>query len=184
MRAETKSLRERAYVQRARSLGAGHTRVIALHILPQVAPILIALTVLQMAYAIFLETYVAFLGLGDPSLTSWGKLVQNAFESNAITADAWWAIVPPGVAVVIVVLACTLVGRAFEDALNPRLRTGHLSVRRFRVRRLPESGRRDSAGPARGGAARLVRARGGRGAPRGPGHELRARGGRAARPGR
>ncbi len=139
VRAETKSLRERAYVQRARSLGAGHTRVIALHILPQVAPILIALTVLQMAYAIFLETYVAFLGLGDPSLTSWGKLVQNAFESNAITADAWWAIVPPGVAVVIVVLACTLVGRAFEDALNPRLRTGHLSVRRFRVRRLPES---------------------------------------------
>ena len=138
IRAETKSIRERVYVKRAQALGAGHTRVIVQHILPQVAPILVALTVLQMAYAIFLETYVAFLGLGDPSLTSWGKLVQNAFEANAITADAWWAIVPPGLAVVIVVLACTLVGRAVEDALNPRLRMGHLSVRRFRLRQPPE----------------------------------------------
>jgi peptide/nickel transport system permease protein len=141
VRAETKSIRERVYVKRAHALGAGHTRVIVQHILPQVAPILIALTVLQMAYAIFLETYVAFLGLGDPSLTSWGKLVQNAFEANAITADAWWAIVPPGLAVVFVVLACTLVGRALEDALNPRLRMGHLSVRRFGMRRPPEGPR-------------------------------------------
>ena len=134
VRAEVKSLRERVYVKRARSLGVGHLRLVVRHILPQVAPLLVALTVLQMAYAIFLETSIAFLGLGDPSLTSWGKLIQNAFEANAITAGAWWALVPPGVAVVIVVLACTLLGRAIEDALNPRLRVGHLSVRRFRLR--------------------------------------------------
>jgi peptide/nickel transport system permease protein len=106
-------------------------------VLPQVGPLLVALTVLQMAYAIFQETAIAFLGLGDPSLISWGKLIENGFEANAITADAWWALVPPGLAVVVVVLACTMVGRAVEDALNPRLRVGHLSVRLFRVRPVP-----------------------------------------------
>jgi peptide/nickel transport system permease protein len=133
-----RSLRERVYVKRAKALGATHARVVLRHILPQVAPLLVALTVLQMAYAIFLETSIAFLGLGDPSLLSWGKLIENAFEANAITADAWWALVPPGLAVVIVVLACTMLGRALEDALNPRLRAGHLSVRRFRLRPVPE----------------------------------------------
>lgn len=137
IRSEVRSLRERVYVKRARALGAGHARIVLRHILPQVAPLLVALTVLQMAYAIFLETSIAFLGLGDPSLTSWGKLIENAFEANAITVGAWWALVPPGVAVVIVVLACTMLGRAIEDALNPRLRVGHVSVRRFRLRSLP-----------------------------------------------
>jgi peptide/nickel transport system permease protein len=97
----------------------------------------VALTVLQVAYAIFLETSIAFLGLGDPRLTSWGKLIENAFLASAISRDAWWAIVPPGFAVVIVVLACTMVGRAVEDALNPRLRVGHVSVHRFGLRALP-----------------------------------------------
>ena len=137
VRAEVKSLRERVYVKRAQAIGAGHARIILRHILPQVAPLLIALTVLQMAYAIFLETSIAFLGLGDPSLTSWGKLIQNGFEANAITAGAWWALVPPGVTVVIVVLACTMLGRTIEDAMNPRLRVGHVSVRRFRLRPAP-----------------------------------------------
>jgi peptide/nickel transport system permease protein len=137
VRAEVKSLRERVYVKRVRSLGAGHTRTILHHVLPQVAALLVALTVLQMAYAIFLETSIAFLGLGDPRLTSWGKLIENAFQASAISVDAWWAIVPPGLAVVVVVLACTMVGRAVEDALNPRLRVGHVSVHRFRLRQLP-----------------------------------------------
>ncbi len=138
IRAETKSLRERTYVKRTRSLGAGNTRIIVRHVLPQVGPLLIAQTVLFVAYAIFAETYVTFLGLGDPSLISWGKLIENAFEANAISAGAWWAIVPPGFAVAFVVLACTMVGRSLEDALNPRLRVGHLSVHRFRIRRPPE----------------------------------------------
>jgi peptide/nickel transport system permease protein len=138
IRAEVRSLRERVFIRRVRALGSSNVRIILRHILPQVAPLLVALTVLQMAYAIFLETSIAFLGLGDPSLISWGKLIENAFEANAITADAWWAIVPPGVAVVIVVLACTMLGRALEDALNPRLRVGHLSVHRFRVRPVEE----------------------------------------------
>jgi peptide/nickel transport system permease protein len=133
IRAQVKTVRERAYVHRARSLGAGSGRLIGRHILPQVAPLLVANTVLMVATAIFAQTYVAFLGLGDPSQASWGQMIQNSLTGGAIFHDAWWAVVPPGLAVTVIVLACTMVGQALEDELNPRLRTGHLSVRRFRV---------------------------------------------------
>jgi peptide/nickel transport system permease protein len=136
IRAQVMSVRERVYVKRARALGATNTRLIAKHILPQVAPLLIANTVLLIAYAIFAETFISFLGLGDPSLISWGRLIENAFTDDAILNEAWWAIVPPGVCVTLVILACTMIGMGIEDALNPRLRVGHLSVRRFRLRPL------------------------------------------------
>jgi peptide/nickel transport system permease protein len=142
IRSQVKSVRERVYVQRARSLGAGNNRLVFKHVLPQVAPLLIANTVLMVALAIFLETYIAFLGLGDPSTLSWGKLIENAFEGNAVLNSAWWAIVPPGVCVTVVILACTMMGQSMEDALNPRLRVGHLAVRRFRLR--PLHGRLDA----------------------------------------
>ena len=136
IRAQTKSVRERAYVTRARALGAGNMRLIRKHVLPQVMPLLIANTVLTVAIAIFAETYITFLGLGDPALISWGKLIENAFKGDAVLNSAWWAIVPPGVCVTLVILACTMIGMGIEDALNPRLRVGHLSVRRFRLRPL------------------------------------------------
>ena len=137
LRAQVKSVRERVYVQRARALGAGNTRLIFRHVLPQVMPLLIANTVLFVAYAIFAETFITFIGLGDPSTVSWGRLIANAFADDAILNNAWWAIVPPGVAIIIVVVAATMVGQAMEDAFNPRLRSGHLSVRRFRLRPVP-----------------------------------------------
>jgi peptide/nickel transport system permease protein len=142
IRAQVKSVRERVYVQRARALGAGNVRLIGKHVLPQVAPLLIANTVLLVAYAIFAETFITFLGLGDPSVISWGRLIENAFTDDAILNNAWWAIVPPGLCVTLVVLGSTMFGQSLEDALNPRLRVGHLSVRRFRVR--PLAGRLDS----------------------------------------
>jgi peptide/nickel transport system permease protein len=142
LRAQVKSVRERVYVKRARSLGAGHARIILRHVLPQVAPLLIANTVLTVAVAIFDETALSFLGLGDPSRTSLGKLIENAFQRAAISSGAWWAIVPPGVLVAVIILSCSLIGGAFEDALNPRLRVAHLSARTFRLR--PLVGRRDA----------------------------------------
>jgi peptide/nickel transport system permease protein len=143
IRAQVKSVRERVYVKRARALGAGHTRIVLRHVLPQVAPLLIANTVLTVAVAIFDETALSFLGLGDPSTTSLGKVLENAFERAAISSGAWWAIVPPGVLVAVIILGCSLVGGALEDALNPRLRVAHLSARTFRLR--PLVGRGESA---------------------------------------
>jgi peptide/nickel transport system permease protein len=143
IRAQVKSVRERVYVKRSRALGAGHTRIVLRHVLPQVAPLLIANTVLTVAVAIFDETALSFLGLGDPSRTSLGKVIENAFERTAISSGAWWAIVPPGALVALIILGCSLVGGALEDALNPRLRVAHLSARTFRLR--PLVGRGESA---------------------------------------
>ena len=142
IRAQVKSVRERVYVKRARALGAGHTRIVLRHVLPQVAPLLIANTVLTIAVAIFDETALAFLGLGDPSRTSLGKVIENAFQRAAISSGAWWAIVPPGALVALIILGCSLVGGALEDSLNPRLRVAHLSARTFRLR--PLVGRSDA----------------------------------------
>ena len=85
-------------------------------------PMVFANTTLTVAAAILIETTLSFLGLGDPTRVSWGSMLDNAFEVGAITTGSWWYIVPPGVCVVLVVLAFTLVGQALEDVFNPRLR--------------------------------------------------------------
>ena len=112
-------------------------RLIGKHILPQIAPLLVANTVLLVAAAIFAETFITFLELGDPSLISWGP--DRTPSRTTILNDAWWTIVPPGACVAVVVLALTMTGSSIEEALNPRLAVGHLSVRRFRMRILPSS---------------------------------------------
>jgi len=136
IRAQVKSVRERVYVKRSRALGASHTRIVARHVLPQIAPLLIANTVLTMAVAIFDETALAFLGLGDPSRISLGKMIENAFERAAISSGAWWAIVLPGIVVVLLILGYTLMGQALEDRLNPRLKVAHVGAKTFRLRPL------------------------------------------------
>lgn len=141
VRAQVKSVCERVYVHRARSLGAGHWRLIRHHILPQVMPLLVANGVLMIAIAVFAETYVSFLGLGDPAAISLGRLIQNSLDGGAIFGGAWWAIIPPGLCVTLLILACTMIGQSMEESLNPRLATGHLSVRRFRV--LPSRAKED-----------------------------------------
>jgi peptide/nickel transport system permease protein len=133
VRAQVKSIRERVYVKRARSLGASHRRIVAQHVLPQVAPLLIATTVLTIAYAIFDESALAFLGVGVPGI-SWGTMLEHAFERTAMTQGAWWAFVPPGLSIGLVVVGCYLMGQAIEDALNPRLRVAHLSIHSWRFR--------------------------------------------------
>jgi peptide/nickel transport system permease protein len=133
VRAQVKSIRERVYVRRARSLGASHRRIVAQHILPQVAPLLIATTVLTIAYAIFDESALAFLGVGVPGV-SWGTMLEHAFARTAMTQGAWWAFVPPGISIGLVVVGCYLMGQAIEDALNPRLRVAHLSIHSWRFR--------------------------------------------------
>ena len=133
VRAQVKSIRERVYVRRARSLGSSHRRIVFQHVLPQVAPLLIATTVLTIAYAIFDESALAFLGVGVPGV-SWGNMLEHAFERTAMTQGAWWAFVPPGLAIGLVVIGCYLMGQAIEDALNPRLRVAHLSIKSWRFR--------------------------------------------------
>ena len=104
------------------ALGAGDWHLITRHILPNVVPLIFANTVLIVAVAILSETTLAFLGLGDPLRVSWGSMLDAAFTQGAASIGAWWYLVPPGVAILLVVLAFTMVGQALEAVLNPRLR--------------------------------------------------------------
>jgi peptide/nickel transport system permease protein len=122
IRSQTLSIKERPYLERARVLGAGRWRQMTRHVLPNVMPMVFANTTLTVAIAILSETTLSFLGLGDPTRVSWGSMLDDAFQVGAMTTGAWWFIVPPGVCVVLVVLAFTLVGQALEEVLNPRLR--------------------------------------------------------------
>ena len=124
IRSQTLSVKERAYLERSRALGAGHAHQIRRHVLPNVVPLVFANTTLAVAVAILSETTLSFLGLGDPTRTSWGSMLDDAYSVGAITTGSWWFFVPPGVCVVLVVLAFTLVGQALEDVLNPRLQDG------------------------------------------------------------
>ena len=131
VRSQVKSLRERQFVQRTRSLGAGNTRIIHRHIVPHIAPLLIANAVVTVASAIFFHAALEFLGLGDPTSTSWGGMIENAFQRAAVSVNAWWALAPPGVCIALTIVACSLIGQVAEETLNPRLRTNHLSRRSF-----------------------------------------------------
>ena len=122
IRSQTLSIKERPYLERAAVLGAGRWHQIRRHILPNVMPMVFANTTLTAAVAILSETTLSFLGLGDPTRVSWGSMLESAFSVGAITTGSWWYFVPPGVCVVLVVVAFTLVGRATEEVFNPRLR--------------------------------------------------------------
>ena len=135
VRAQVHTLKERGFVVRARSLGAGDLFIIRRHILPHVAPLLVAQTVLTVASAVFFEAALAFIGLGDPARVSWGTIIENAFLHSAVSAGAWWAIVPPGVCIAAVVLGSFLIGQGVEEAMNPRLGSAHVSPRSFKLRR-------------------------------------------------
>ncbi|MEL7567210.1 MAG: ABC transporter permease [Dehalobacterium sp.] len=122
IRSQTLSCKERPYVERARAIGSGDLHIMTNHILPNVFPLIFANTVLVAAVAIISETTLSFLGMGDPTRASWGMMLHYAFETGATTLGAWWWLVPPGLCVVLVVLAFTYVGYALDEVFNPRLR--------------------------------------------------------------
>jgi peptide/nickel transport system permease protein len=122
VRAQVLTLRERAFVERARALGAKDRYIIKTHILPNTLPLIFANTVLIVAVAILSEAALSFLGLGDPSRVSWGTMLEGAFNSSAPSAGAWWYVVPPGLCITTLVLAVSILGYQLEEYVNPRLR--------------------------------------------------------------
>lgn len=121
VRAQTLAVESRPYIERARALGGGHWHVMSRHVLPNVMPLILAQTTLMVSSSILSEATLAFLGLGDPTVVSWGGLLQDAREAGAVSSGDWWYLVPPGIAIAVVALAFTLCGRAVEAVLNPRL---------------------------------------------------------------
>lgn len=121
VRAQTLTLEARPYVERAKALGAGDWHVMRRHVLPNLAPLILAQTTLSVSAAILMEASLAFLGLSDPTKVSWGTTLQLAQQVGAVSAGDWWILLPPGLAIAAVALAFTVCGRALESILNPRL---------------------------------------------------------------
>jgi peptide/nickel transport system permease protein len=118
-RAEFLALRDREFVQACRAMGMGNGRIIAGEILPNALPPVIVLSSLVVAGAILFESAVSFLGLGDPNLASWGRLVG---DGRLLIRSSWYICAIPGIAIMVTVLCLNLIGDGLNDALNPRLR--------------------------------------------------------------
>ncbi len=124
IRSQTLSIKERAFVDRARVVGAGQGYIMRVHVLPNVINLIVANAVLVFAGAVLTETTLSFVGLGDPFQPSWGQILEAARSVGAPGLGAWWYFVPPGLGIILVVFAFTLFGSALDDLLNPR-RSGH-----------------------------------------------------------
>ena len=122
VRSQALTVKSRPYVERAKALGASNWHVITRHILPNTFPIIFSQTILIAAGAILTESTLSFLGLGPPDSPSWGTLLETGFGDGAITTGSWWLIIPPGLCIMFVTLALTMIGYAFDQILNPRLR--------------------------------------------------------------
>ncbi|PZP41167.1 MAG: ABC transporter permease [Azospirillum brasilense] len=118
-RAEFLSLRQREFVQACRVLGMGNLRIIFREILPNALPPVIVYAGVVMATAILLESALAFLNLSDPNIASWGNLIG---AGKGVLRAQWYVSAIPGLAILVAVLAVSLVGQGLNDALNPRLK--------------------------------------------------------------
>ncbi|MER9451611.1 ABC transporter permease [Mesorhizobium sp. M0254] len=122
VRSQTLSLKERTFVDRARVSGSSNLSIMVRHILPNLVPQIAANGALVVAGAIYVETSLSFLGLGDPLQPSWGTLLSLAQRAGAASAGAWWYLGAPGACVLAVSLSFVLVGNALDDTFNPRRR--------------------------------------------------------------
>lgn len=123
VRAQALSTRTRAYVQAARAMGGTRFYTLRRHLVPAVFPVIVPQFVRAAGSAIILDASIEFLGLGNPTVMSWGTMLYYANARNALLTDAWlWWIVPPGLSIGAAVLALGLVGYGLEERFRPRLR--------------------------------------------------------------
>ncbi len=122
VRSQVLTVKERQFIVRAKCVGASDSHIIKTHIMPNVLPLIFANTVLLIAIAIFSEAFLDFFGLGDTTVISWGSMLESAYDQDAFLLGAWWWIAAPGIAIVSMVLAFSMVGYAIDDVLNPKLR--------------------------------------------------------------
>jgi peptide/nickel transport system permease protein len=119
VRGEFLALKNREFVQACHTLGMSDMRIMMREILPNCLSPIIVIGSLMVATAILIESGLAFLGLGDPNIMSWGFLVG---AGRTMLRSAWWVCTFPGIAILVTVLGINLVGEGLNDALNPRLR--------------------------------------------------------------
>ena len=121
IRSQVLTIKERPYIEAAQAAGGSDARVIYTHILPNVLPLVFLYGAFSVGWAVIAEASIAFLGFGDPLSVSWGKMLFNAYNANAMRS-AWWWVLPPGLAINLFVISGFLIGRTYEKVTNPELR--------------------------------------------------------------
>jgi peptide/nickel transport system permease protein len=122
IRSQVLTLRERAYVEAARVTGASARRILFVHIAPNILPLSFVYAAIAIGWAIITEASVSFLGFGDPTSVSWGMMLQDAFSSQALSRGQYTWFVPPGLCIILVVVAGFFISRGYEEVFMPRLR--------------------------------------------------------------
>lgn len=122
IRSQVLSLRTRTYVDAARVAGSGNLRILFLHIAPNILPLSFLYGSIAVGWAILTEASISFLGFGDGEVISWGYMLQDAYASQALSRGAFHWFVPPGLAIVLVVVAGFFISRGYEEILFPRLK--------------------------------------------------------------
>ncbi|HJU95585.1 MAG TPA: ABC transporter permease [Nitrososphaera sp.] len=110
------------YIEAARLMGQSDTKIIFKHIIPQLLPLTFASIAIAVPGAILGEAALSFLGLGDPSIPTWGQILHDAHSAGAMSRGLWWWIVPPGMMIAITGLAFVLIGNALDSIVNVRAR--------------------------------------------------------------
>ena len=121
VRAQTITLRDSPFVESLRSIGCRRSYILFRHLLPEVMPLLLANIVLGVPGAILAEAGVSFLGLSDPRIISWGRMLHEAQGFGAFTAGAWWILLPPGLGICFICLVFMDIGKFLEEIFDPRL---------------------------------------------------------------
>ena len=122
IRSQVLTLRERAYVEAARVTGASAWRILFVHIAPNILPLSFVYAAIAIGWAIITEASVSFLGFGDSTSVSWGMMLQDAFTSQALSRGQYAWFVPPGICIILVVVAGFFISRGYEEVFMPRLR--------------------------------------------------------------
>ena len=122
IRSQVLITKEHAFVSAAKVSGASTARIIFMYIAPGILPLSFLYGSLAIGWAILTESSVSFLGFGDPEVISWGYMLQDAFNSQALSRGAYYWIIPPGVCIMLTVMAGFFIGRGIEEVLFPHLR--------------------------------------------------------------
>jgi peptide/nickel transport system permease protein len=115
-------MRTNQLVEAIQSLGASHRRVMFRHILPQIAPYVLSHLIFAAPSAILAESGLSFLGLGDPSIPTWGQILESGFRTGGVYIGYWWWVIPPGMLIVLTAVTFMLIALGLEPVVNPRLR--------------------------------------------------------------
>jgi len=121
VRAQALSLKENAYISAVQGFGASIRYIIRRHIIPELGPLLVADFIFCVRRAVFLQAGLAFIGIGDPNVVSWGSMISDARDWIFLDVWVWW-LLPAGIALSVTIVAVTLIGYSLEPALDPRLR--------------------------------------------------------------